>query len=115
MSCAIVSIVYGVPMTEAIDTKINEWEQNEDEERYYDGTEGPCGFTTLYSAGGPPFGYCGVELDQLKSYGQDLVSDYKLIPTEAQKKEAEEKVALLDPELREMAGPIGVYFIWHDS
>lgn len=116
MSCAIVSIIYGVPKTENVARKINEWELDENEERYFDGSNGRCGFQELYSAGGSyPVGYCGVELDQLKSYSPDLVSDYKFIPTEEQRKEAEEKVARLDPELRVMTGPIGVYFIWHDS
>jgi hypothetical protein len=114
MSYAIIKVVYGVPKTEEICDKLAEWE-SADDERWYDGDHGTSGFTDLYSAGGPGFGYCGVELDELSSYGQDLVSAYKFTPTEKQKKEAEELVAALDPELRKMAGPVGVYFIWSDA
>jgi hypothetical protein len=115
MSYAIIKVVYGVPKTEAVSEKIDEWEGDTDSDKWFEGDDGACGFTDLYSAGGPGFGYCGVELDELHSYGQDLVSGYKFTPTDEQKKEAERLVAALDPELKELAGPIGVYFIWSDA
>src|SRR4051812_43004742 len=115
MSCAQITIVYGVAKTQAVAEKINEWEENNDE-RWFDGDLGLCGFNDLYSASDSyPPGFCGVELCDLTSYGQDLVSDYRFTPTEEEKKKAEASIAELDPELRALAGPVGVYFIWHDS
>jgi hypothetical protein len=114
MSYAMVSIVYGVPLSEAAAEKIQEWEDNDDPRYFYD--DELCGFTTLYSQGGPMhYGYCGVEIGELQVYGQDLVSSYRFTPTAAEKAEAEALVAKLDPELKQLAGPIGTYFIWHDS
>lgn len=114
MSYAIISVVYGVPKTHDICEKINEWESLDDE-RWVDGDHGTCGFNDLYSASDVGAGFCGVQLDELKSYGGQLASEVRMIPTEEEKKRAEALVAELDPELRAMAGPIGVYYIWSDS
>lgn len=115
MSCAIVSVVYGVPLNEAVSKKIREWEA-EDDERWTDERTGQCGFTTLYSASGDDlFGYCGVELCQLESYANEKLSALKTVPTELQKAEAERLVAALNPKLRKLAGDIDVYLVWHDS
>lgn len=114
MSYAIVSVIYGVPKTEEALEKIDEWEAADDE-RWTDGDHGTCGFHDLYSASGPGAGFCGVELGELDSYRGQLVSDVRLVPTEEEKLKAEALVAALDPELRKLTGPIGVYFIWSDS
>lgn len=114
MSCAIVTVIYGVPKTEAAIEKIEEWERTDDE-RWFDGEEGISGFTDLYSASGPLAGFCGVQLDELKSYTNQFVSEVRMVPTAEEMKQAEELVNKLEPELRELCGPISVYFIWSDS
>lgn len=111
MSYAIITVVYGVPITHEVSKKMDEWETNEDP-RWDD----YAGWKVLYSASGPyTFGYCGVKLDRLKHYEPQLVGDLNLAPTKEQEKEAEDLIAKLEPELRELAGPVGVYFIWSDS
>lgn len=115
MSCAIVTVVYGVPLTEECIDLINEWESDMDSDKWFEDEKGACGFTSLYSASGPGNGYCGVELGELESYGNQLVSDVRMKPTAEEKKQAEELVAALPPELRKLTGKIGVYFIWSDS
>ena len=115
MSCAIVTVIYGVPKTEAAAQKIDEWERNNDE-KWFDDREGVCGFIELYSASDyPPPGFCGVELDQLKSYEPQMLSEVRMVPTAEEKHQAELMVKSLEPELQELCGPIGVYFIWSDS
>lgn len=110
MSYAIVSVVYGIPLNEDVARKMDEWEESGDErwDDYH-------GWKRLYSASGPATGYCGVELCTLESYGQDLVSKYRLEPTPKEKAKAEQLVSKINDELRDLAGPIGVYFIWSDS
>lgn len=121
MSCAVVSIVFGVPLTEEVYEKIQEWEHTEaldenGEYKFVDGREGPCGFTQLYSASGPyPYGFCGVELCELKSYQAQNITELQTSPTPEQYIEATKKVEALNPELKELAGPIGTYFIWSDT
>lgn len=111
MSYSIVKVIYGVPLNEEVSNKMDEWEDSGDD-RWYDG----CGFTTLYSASGDPTpGYCGVELCTLKSYANQCVSELPLVPKAPQVQEAMKKIALLDPELRELAGKPDVYLIWSDA
>jgi len=113
MSYAIIHIIHGVPLTARVASKINKWEEEEDD-RWVD-TDGKCGFTTLYSAGGDePIGYCGVELGTLPHYEASKVSDLPK-PSDEDKLRAEALVAALDPELRELAGAIDTYFVWSDS
>lgn len=115
MSYAIVHVIVGVPLNEAVSNKIREWE-DEGDERWTDGHEGQCGFTTLYSAsGGDLCGYCGVNIDALESYGNELVSNVRFEPTAEETANAKLLVEQLDPELRKLAGEFGVYFIWSDS
>jgi hypothetical protein len=112
---ALVSIIYGVPLNKTVSKKLDEWEIARDDRWFVNGAN-TCGFDTLYSASGNYYvGYCGVELDELDAHTPELLSNLITTPTEGQKKAAEELVAALDPELRALAGPIGVYTIWHDS
>lgn len=115
MSCAIVQVVYGVPLTEDCIELINEWESDPNSDKWFEDDNGCCGFTSLYSASGPGNGYCGVKLDELASYGNQLVGDVRMIPTPEEYIKAKERVDALDPELRERTGNMGVYFIWSDS
>ena len=115
MSCAIVTVVYGVPLTEDCIDLINKWECDTKCDKWFEDNNGTCGFTDLYSASGPGNGFCGVELDQLESYGNQLVSKVRMVPSEKEKQKAEKLIAALDPELRERTGDVGVYFIWSDS
>lgn len=111
MSYAVIDIIVGVPLNDAVRKKMREWENDGDERWDDDG----CGFETLYSAGGEsPYGYCGVKVDSLETYTPQLVSSLKQ-PTREQIEEAEKLVAKLDPELRKLAGDFGVYFIWSDA
>ncbi len=111
MSYAIIKVIYGVPLNEDISRKISEWEEQEDE-RWTD----DCGFEQLYSASGSEYvGYCGVELCELESYGNQPLSDLVLTPTAEQKKEALELLNALEPELRALAGKPDVYLVWSDS
>jgi hypothetical protein len=110
MSYAIIKVIYGVPLTTEVSQKMREWEENGDE-RWTD----ECGFTILYSAGGcERLGYCGVEIKELPSYEPYLLKDIPE-PTEKQKRETWELTEQLDPELRKLAGDIGLYIIWSDS
>jgi hypothetical protein len=115
MSYAIVKVVYGVPLTEDCIDLINKWESDPNCDKWTEDDDGPCGFTSLYAAGGTGNGFCGVELDELDSYGNQLVSKVRMVPTKEEKKKAEKKIAELDPQLRELTGEVGVYFIWSDS
>lgn len=115
MSYAIVTVVYGVPLTEDCIDLINKWESDTESDKWTEDGNGPCGFTSLYSASGPGNGFCGVVLDALESYGNQLVSKVRMVPTKEEKKKAEKLVEALDPELRQRTGEIGVYFIWSDS
>lgn len=115
MSYAIIKVVYGVPLTEDCIDLINKWESDPNSDKWFEDDNGCCGFTSLYSAGGPGHGYCGVELDELASYGNQPVSEVRMEPSEKEKKEAEALVAAIPQELRELTGKIGVYFIWSDS
>lgn len=111
MSCAIVSVIYGVPLNREVSEKISEWEDTGDE-RWTD----ECGFEMLYSASGNyHVGYCGVELCQLRPYSDQLVSELLLKPTQAQMDEAKQLVDALEPELRALAGDLDVYLVWSDS
>ena len=115
MSCAVVSIIVGVPLTEEAGAKISEWEEAGDE-RWTDTRDGQCGFTTRYSASGQaPIGYCGVLLCDLESYQPQNLEDVKLEATKAQIEVAMKKVEKLDPELKKLAGKFGLYFIWSDT
>lgn len=114
MSYAIVSVIYGVPKNQDVAEKIEEWEKKNDE-RWEEGNGTTCGFENLYSASGPSNGYCGVWLSDLGSYQSELVSSIRMVPTEKEKQKAQAMVDALDPELKKLAGPIGVYFIWSDA
>ena len=116
MSCAIIEIIYGVPLNEAVSEKIQAWEKDTTSDLWYEDDDGACGFKTLYSASGSNLlGFCGVRLDGLASYTNEDVTWLKLVPTPEQKAEAEAKVARLHPELRALAGKIGSYTVWSDS
>lgn len=120
MSYAIIKIIYGVPLNEAVSQKIQEWEQipetAEGGDLWFEDNDGTCGFETLYSASGSDLlGFCGVELCELAHYESEDVTKLKLLPTAKQKAEAEAKVAKLHPDLRKLAGPIGSYTVWSDS
>lgn len=114
MSYAIVKVIYGVPLTEDCIELINKWESDPTCDKWFEDDNGACGFTSLYSASGPGAGYCGIELDELDSSNQ-LVSEVRMKPTEKEEKKAKKLVEALPPELRELTGEIGVYFIWSDS
>lgn len=120
MSCAIIDVIFGVPLNEEVAEKLHEWEHTEavgpdGEYKWYETSDGECGFTKLYSAGDGYPGYCGVELCQLKSYQPQNYTELQFSPTPEQYIEALKKVEALPPELKELAGPIGTYFIWSDS
>lgn len=115
MSYSRVSVIYGVPLTENCIELIHKWEMDPTSDKWTEDNEGACGFTDLYTAGGPRAGYCGVELDELKAYDNQPVNDVRMKPTEEEKKKAKELVAALDPELRGLTGDIGLYFIWWDA
>lgn len=115
MSCAIITVVYGVPKNDDVIDKIKEWEQDSSSDKWFENDNGTCGFTDLYSASGDGAGYCGVELDQLESYNNQLISEVRMIPTQEEMQKAQAMVDALDVELKELTGPIGVYFIWSDS
>jgi hypothetical protein len=115
MSYAIVKVIYGVPLTEDCIDLINKWESDPNDENWFEDDMGTCGFESLYSASGPGTGYCGVELGELDSYENQPVSQVRMTPTAKEKKEAEEMVEKLHPELRKRAGKIDVYFVWSDS
>jgi hypothetical protein len=115
MSYTIIKIVYGVPLTEDCIDLINKWESDPNSDKWFEDGRGVCGFISLYSASGPGHGYCGVELDELKSYGNEPVSDIRMKPTAEEKEKAKKLVDKLDPELRKLTGKIDVYFIWSDA
>lgn len=120
------TIIYGIPINEAISARIRAWEEGLDgegndlpddgEERWFEDNEGTCGFTTQYHGSADGLvGFCGVELCQMNESKDVNVKDLILVPTPKQIKEAEEKLALLHSELRALGDEVGVYIIWSTS
>lgn len=118
---SIQSIIYGVPITEAVS---NYFMTRNDPEEY--------GFTTLYHGGASGFvGFCGVQLgEDLDECGNFTRIDQKTIiqynvegkqqiallnPTDEQKLEAQKKVDALSEELRSLCPAIGTYLIYSTS
>lgn len=128
MSYAIANIIYGIPLTEGIRQRVLEWVEGEatpasldiDEidEHDPDTWGGEAVWTTLYSGcarHAPAF--CGVLLGHFNEAGEPISLDSLRLPqpTEAQKVEAQRHCDLMDPDLRTVAPPIGIYLVWSTS
>jgi hypothetical protein len=123
MTYCIMTVIYGVPLTEEANELIcgrghdedgEEIEVEEDDESGVgSGDAEACGFEVLYSGSASWMpGFCGVELDSFDECTDGFkLSELKTVPTAEQKKQAEEMVAALDPRVRELCGPIDVYLI----
>lgn len=111
MSYCIMTIIYGVPLTEEIHKKIEEWEDDGTDEWGEDAES--CGFETTYTAHARPSpGWCGIELGGFTECDDAIpISKLQLEPTPEQRVEAEARVAALHPEIRAICQPIGVYII----
>lgn len=117
MSYAIMTIVYGIPLTEEIDELIRgECDcEGVDPQECPLHTDDPTavGFDEQYSAGSHFMpGFCGVELDSFDECTDAIdVSTLKFMPTAEQVAEAEAKFAKLHERIRSIAKPVGVYII----
>lgn len=141
----IVSIIYGVPLTEAVSNLIQEWaapgsfpdigakgeelaewleaggsDWTEDGHPVLAGEDLPWGFKTLYNGGTDyEVGYCGVKLGEFNECRSSMHINEEFLaslkPSLSQQLEAESLVAKLHPHLKEAAGPIGTYFIFSYS
>lgn len=60
-------------------------------------------------------GYCGVELSEIDETQVYALKDLQQEPTDVQMAIAKLKVINLHPELRKLAGDIGVYLVWSSS
>jgi hypothetical protein len=112
---SIATVIYGVPLTEKILKKIDEWE-DQGSDKWHENSDGPCGFTKLYSGSSHAAGYCGIRLDEFDE-ACDFVdpSKLKMKPTKSQMSVAKEFYKNLDPELQKLCEPLGVYFVWSTS
>lgn len=125
MTYAIATIIYGVSLTEEVSDRIRKWEDGlgaddeeleEGDERYFETNDGPCGFVTQYSGSSNDLvGYCGVKLGEFAECNNVRVKNLRLTPTPEEMGEAEGLVNALHPELRALAGEVGVYFVWSTS
>lgn len=131
MSYSIVTVIYGVPITERLLKRMTELsfsehaDKNDDHEFLFDEEElldeeemedfGP--FETQYSAsGGFTPGYCGVKLGQFDECRTFLSSeDVRTTPTAEEKKNANEMVSQIDPRLSGFLEKIGTYYIFSSS
>lgn len=112
MSYAIFTVVYGVPLTEAAAELIDEWEGDVNHEKWFEDEHGTCGFTMLYTAGGPMAGFCGAKLatfDEACDYFK--LDDIVVAPTQEQVDDALKRVARLPPELQVLCPDPGVYVV----
>ena len=110
---SIASIIYGVPLTKEVSDKIDEYELRESE-KWSEQEDGVCGFRVLHHGmANKRVGFSGVDLDSF-SDADDFVdlSTLNFKPTIEQVYEAGRLVEALDPELRELCPPIGVYVVW---
>lgn len=117
MSYSCVDVIYGIPISAALMERNDEMcEAEPDNEDLNEELE--CyGFETQYSGSSmiQP-GWLGIKLDGFDECKDFLrVADMSFEPTEEQKAEAEKKIAALDPRLREVAEPVGVYLVFSTS
>ena len=126
---SILNVIYGVPITEKISALITEWEGT-DKSPWYEDKNGPCGFTSLYhgSTGGL-VGYCGVllgEFDEccewlrLEDGGIWVKENTRLrlartVPTEQEKRQANELFAKLHLDIVRLCPELGVYIVFSTS
>lgn len=131
MSYAIANIIYGIPLNHAIRQRVRAWvngdedgpwparlDINDIDEDDSDTWGGEAVWTTLYS-GCDRYapGFCGVLLEEINAVGEPISLDARQLPspTEAQKAEALRRIDLMDPDLRAVADPVGLYLVWSTS
>lgn len=115
MSYAIGYVIYGVVLNDECRKILQLAEENTEIWEVLEPFGEYGGFETLYSAGGPMSGYCGVLLatiDECSTVHLDS-ANWKANPEE--KKQALEKVLGLYPPLREAVGVAGHYIVWGSS
>lgn len=109
MSYCIVSVIYGVPLSDEIQQVFTDldWEIDEQED---------AGFVELYTSGGPGAGYFGVELYEFDECRYSLAVDkIPFKPTKAQIAKVARTIKALPPALQKVLEPVGVYFVFHSS
>ena len=109
MTYCIMTVIYGVPLTE----DVSEWLSERTPEDGISDDPDAEGFTMLYSGSARwmPV-YCGVKLCEFNECRDAIpVDGLKLVATDEQKREAEKLVAALDSRIRERCPPIGCYII----
>ena len=121
MTYCIMTVIYGIPLTEEASRKIDEWEDGVDgeeplpdgDDRWFENNDGACGFKTLYSGSAPWHpGYCGVELCKFDECSDAIdAKELRLTPTPKEIDEAMTKIKELHPDLRTLCGEPGVWII----
>lgn len=108
---SIVHIIYGLPLVESITKRIDELEarsESEDDldeqENWWEGTEGPCGFETFYDGSAEYMpGFCGVQLDEFNACSEPFaLSDLTLAPSPQQIDDAKKKIDALPKWVKKM-------------
>jgi len=117
----IANIIYGTYKTKAVDRLINElkdiaWDEGNFKEVVGDEDE-PFGYDEMYSGNSEITpGWLGVDLDQFDECAHGIdVSKLNTLPTDKQKKEAQDKFDALPQELKDIAPPIGIYIVFSTS
>jgi hypothetical protein len=99
-----VFIIYGVPLSENVIGKIQEWENDGSKKFKGDWDEEElCGFSMLGRDGDDePVGFCGVIIDTIEGNQYSRQEDLCLAPNEDEEKEANASYGKLAKELREI-------------
>ena len=113
---SIAHIIYGVPLSEKISQKINDYE-NSESDLWFEDKNGMCGFRIFYHGSADQLmGFCGVELDTFAEFKPFIdVSKLTTKPTPEQVSEANRQLEALCEELRGLCDPVGVYLVWSTS
>ena len=115
---SIMHLIYGVPLTETVDAIINEFEQDETTDDWFETDEGECGFTTRYvGCGDTRAGWCGVELWSCDCTEPIKVPEVRA--SDAQMRQAQERCSTLHRRFKEALEREGVevghYFVFSTS
>lgn len=128
MSYGIVTVIYGVPITnhlvetlrskEFVEANKNEEFMEDYEcEYYYEDLLLGLGFKTMYTAWGDwnP-GYLGIDLGGSDECCEEMTLDeFISAPKDFEKQEVEEKINKLPAAIKELLSPINTYLVWSSS
>lgn len=127
MSYGIVTVIYGVPITEhLVETlsskefveahKDEEFMEDYEYEYYYEDLLLSLGFETMYTASASfSPGHLGVELGGGSEGEAMLLSDFYKEISDTDKQHVEEKINKLPEAIKELLEPVDTYLVWSSS